>query len=265
MRIAKFKTDQNQFARYGIVEDDSVTPIEGDIFGEWKKNSYTLKLEDVTLLAPVMPPNIIALGFNFIDHAKESKDKVPKNPAFFLKSTSALNNPFSDIILPEMAPSNVDYEAELAIIISKQAKNIKEEEVKDYILGYTCANDVSARDCQFSDPQWARGKSFDTFAPMGPWIETEIENPDNLKMQSRVNGKVMQDANTSMFVYNIPKVVSFLSQCMTLFPGTVILTGTPSGCGFARKPPVFLKEGDVVEVEIEQIGTIRNKVSQESR
>ena len=264
MRIAKFNTEQNKFARYGIVEDDSITPIEGDIFGEWKKNSYSLALNDVMLLAPIDPVNIVALGFNYKEHAKESKDKVPQQPAFFLKSTSALNHPLSNIIIPAMAPDNVDYEAELAIVIAKEAKNISEKEAKDHILGYTCANDVSARDCQFSDPQWTRGKSFDTFAPLGPWVETEIENPDNLKIQSRLNGKIMQDANTSMFVFNIEKIVSYLSHCMTLLPGTVILTGTPAGCGFARKPPVFLKEGDTIEIEIEKIGILKNTVVKES-
>jgi len=155
----------------------------------------------------------------------------------------------------------VDYEAELVIVIGKKAKNVETNEVKNYILGYTCANDISARDCQIRiDKQWARGKSFDTFCPLGPWIVTELDDPDNCRIFSCLNGEVMQDSNTSDLISDIKEIVSYCSKNFTLYPGTIIMTGTPEGVGFARKPPVFLKPGDVIEIEIEGIGKLSNKV-----
>jgi len=159
-----------------------------------------------------------------------------------------------------MAPDEVDYECELAIVMGKAAHNVVEDEALDYVLGYTCSNDVSARDCQLRlDMQWARGKSFDTFAPLGPCIQTEMD-PDHARVCTRLNGQVMQDSNTSDLIFSCRKLVSYLSHCMTLLPGTVIMTGTPAGVGFTRKPPVFLRPGDVVEIEIEGIGVLRNRV-----
>lgn len=258
MRIARFKTRDNK-TRYGVVEKNSVNLIKGDILGEWRKTDNFIELHDVTLLAPIIPPNLLAIGRNYKAHAQEGGDDIPKEPILFIKATSTINNPDSPIILPTMAPNEVDYEAELAIVIGKSAKNISDKETHNYVLGYTCANDVSARDCQRNDAQWARGKSFDTFAPLGPWIETEL-NPDNCNICSRLNGKVMQKANTSQLIFNTSYLISYLSKCMTLLPGTVILTGTPAGCGFAQKPPVWLKPGDMIEIEVENIGVLRNTI-----
>lgn len=260
MRIARFKTKDNRLL-YGIPEGSSIKVIEGDIFGEWKKTKCVLSLDDVKLLAPVEPPNIIALGLNYKEHAKESNENVPAAPVVFLKAISALNHPDASIVLPRMAPNEVDYEAELAVIIGKMAKDIAEEDAPGYILGYTCGNDVSARDCQLRlDKQWARGKSFDTFAPLGPWIETEL-NPNDCEVILRLNGKVMQESSTSLMIFNVPYIVSYLSRCMTLLPGTAIMTGTPSGVGYTRKPPVYLRAGDRLEVEIKGIGVLRNMVT----
>ena len=159
-----------------------------------------------------------------------------------------------------MAPDEVDFEAELAVVIAKKAKNIETVEVDDYILGYTCANDVSARDCQKKlDKQWARGKSFDTFCPTGPWIETDLD-PQNCKISSVLNGVVMQKSNTADMIFSVKEIVSYLSKNMTLKPGTIILTGTPEGVGFARKDPIYLKDGDEIEIKIEGIGSLPNRV-----
>ncbi|MDD3928099.1 MAG: fumarylacetoacetate hydrolase family protein, partial [bacterium] len=168
-----------------------------------------------------------------------------------------------DILLPKMAPHEVDYEAELAIVIGRTCRNVPEYEALDYVLGYTCGNDVSARDCQMKqDTQWARAKSFDTFCPLGPWIETELD-PDGLDIVSRLNGETMQSSNTSDMLFDCRYLVSYCSRIATLQPGTVIMTGTPSGVGFSRKPPVFLRPGDKIEVEIEGIGTLCNGVRAE--
>ena len=161
-----------------------------------------------------------------------------------------------------MAPNEVDYEAELVIVIGRRAHNISENDASQFILGYTCGNDVTARDCQRDDGQWTRGKSFDTFAPLGPWIETQL-NPDTCNIRCRLNGRVMQDSNTKDLIFNSRQLVSYLSRCMTLLPGTVIMTGTPAGVGAARKPPVFLSNGDSIEVDIEGIGVLRNPVVNE--
>ncbi|HOJ41070.1 MAG TPA: fumarylacetoacetate hydrolase family protein, partial [bacterium] len=198
------------------------------------------------------------------DHARESGQPLPEAPVIFLKATSSLTGHLSPIVLPAVAPSAVDYEAELVVVIGRKARNVSEEEARNYIFGYTCGNDVSARDCQLKiDRQWARGKSFDTFAAIGPWIETELE-PSRLKIRLLLNGAVMQDSSTADMIFNVPRIVSYLSRQMTLLPGTIIMTGTPSGVGFARKPPVFLKPGDVVEVDIQGIGVLKNYVTSEN-
>jgi 2-keto-4-pentenoate hydratase/2-oxohepta-3-ene-1,7-dioic acid hydratase in catechol pathway len=171
--------------------------------------------------------------------------------------------PDDPILLPVAAPDQVDYEAELAVVIGKSARHVREEDALDCVLGYTCANDVTARDCQAREGQWARAKSFETFGPLGPWIETELD-PANLRVTGRLNGKTMQDADTSLLLFGVRRLISYLSMGMTLLPGTVLLTGTPAGCGFARKPPVWMKPGDVYEVEIAGIGVLRNPVVRES-
>ncbi|HOK55935.1 MAG TPA: fumarylacetoacetate hydrolase family protein [bacterium] len=262
MKFLRFFKDGKEF--YGIFKKNRIYAINWEGFTkEFKETGQIFSPEEIKFLPPCNPPNIIALGLNYKEHAEEGWEKVLSEPVIFLKATTSLTGHLSPIILPEQAPDEVDYECELVIVIGKKCKNIEEKEAKDYIFGYTCGNDVSARDCQLKkDKQWARAKSFDTFCPIGPWIETEIE-PTNLSIKTILNGKIMQNSNTSKMIFNPYKIVSYLSKQMTLLPGTIILTGTPSGVGFARKPPVFLKEGDIVEVEIEGIGTLKNFVIKE--
>jgi 2-keto-4-pentenoate hydratase/2-oxohepta-3-ene-1,7-dioic acid hydratase in catechol pathway len=263
MRIVRYQQG-NQLPAYGILEPpERIVPIKGDIFYLWERGQRSLELEQVRLLAPVEPPNVLAIGLNYRSHAAESGARIPSAPVLFLKATTSVIGPEEPIRLPAMAPDEVDYEAELVIVIGRRARNVPEAQVPDYVLGYTCGNDVSARDCQLRlDAQWARGKSFDTFAPLGPWIETELD-PDNCPIRTRLNGDLMQDSNTNDLIFSTRQLVSYLSRCMTLLPGTVIMTGTPSGVGFPRNPPVFLRPGDVVEIEIEGIGTLRNEVEKE--
>jgi len=261
MRIVRFEEDSK--AAYGVLEGKTIDVLQGTPFGEITRAGRAVELDDVKLLAPVEPPNIMALGLNYKQHAIESKMEMPDHPLMFIKASTALNGPGEPIVLPRVAPSEVDYEAEFCIVIGRRAKHVPEADALDYCLGYTCGNDVSARDVQLRlDGQWARGKSFDTFCPLGPWIETDLD-PDNAAIRLRLNGRVMQESNTSDLIFNCSRIVSFLSDCMTLQPGTVIMTGTPSGVGFARKPQVFLKPGDTVEVEIDGIGTLVNPVEAE--
>jgi len=220
------------------------------------------------LLAPIVPSNILALGINYKKHGDETAMSYPEQPILFIKATSSVTGPDSPIVLPAAGPDSVDYEAELAVVIGRQAKNIAPADAMDYILGYTCANDVSARDWQFDKQkgQWARGKSFDTFCPLGPWLVTrnEIGDPGNLSIRALLNGEVVQEAKTSEMIFDIPAIISNLSRSMTLLPGTVILTGTPEGVGFTRQPPLFLKDGDTIAVDIESVGTLTNQVVKEA-
>lgn len=262
MKIVRYQKNGKVF--YGKFENEQIFPIEGDVFGDFKLITEPIKREEVKLLAPVNPPDIIAIGLNYRKHAEEGGFSFPKKPVIFLKTTSSVIGPEEKIIVPQMAPDEVDYEAELSIVIGKKAKNIEVEEAGDYIFGYTCSNDVSARDCQLRlDQQWARGKSFDTFCPLGPWIETELAEPDRCRIISRLNGKIMQDSNTSDLIFSTKELLSYCSKNFTLYPGTVIMTGTPEGVGYTRKPPVFLKPGDTIEIEIERIGKLINLVSRE--
>ena len=261
MHIVRFLTVNNQ-TLYGVWEgEQGVRVIAGDPFGIWAVSDTVFRLEQVTrILPPVSPPNIIAIGLNYRAHAEEGGMPIPEAPVIFLKSTNALNSTDRPIILPKSAPNEVDYEAEVALVIKKTAFEVSEEEASDYLLGYTAANDVSARDCQIKlDKQWARGKSFDTFCPLGPFIETEMD-PDHVRVTCRLNGQVMQDSTTEDLIFNCRFLVSYLSQQVTLYPGTVILTGTPSGVGFARNPQIFMRDGDRVEVEVEGVGILSNSV-----
>lgn len=251
---------------YGVFRGEEVyllndTPLSTSA----KETGVAFPLREVKVfLPPVEAPNIIALGQNYLEHAKESKLEPPTAPVIFFKSTSSLTGHLNPIVLPAEAPSQVDYEAELTVVIGKKCKHVPLEKAKDVIFGYTCGQDVSARDCQVKlDRQWARGKSFDTFTPIGPVIETEL-NPDNLRIQLKLNGKTMQDGRTRDLIFSVFHVVSYLSRQMTLLPGTLIMTGTPSGIGFSRKPPIFLKPGDRVEVAIEGIGVLENSVVMEN-
>ena len=216
----------------------------------------------VTVHAPIVPSKLVCVGLNYKDHAAESNMPVPTSPITFSKYVTSVTGPGQPIALPT-GSSQVDYEAELAVVIGKRSKGVEVEKAFESVLGYMNLNDVSARDFQFSDGQWQRGKACDTFAPMGPYIVTkdEIADPHKLRVQCRVNGRTLQDSTTEQLVFGVDALVSFLSQTVTLEPGDVIATGTPPGVGFARKPPIFLQDGDVVEIEVEGLGILSNPVS----
>ena len=207
------------------------------------------------------PSKIICLGKNYAEHAKEGGFENPEKPLIFCKTPNALNGPFDPIILPKSS-GQVDWEVELAIIIAKEGKRINRTDAFDYIAGFTVMNDVSGREAQFSDTQWFRGKSFDSFAPTGPVIVTvdEIGDVNNLRLTAKVDGVIMQDGNTRDLIFDIPDIIENISEDITLFPGDIISTGTPAGVGIFRDPPVVLKPGNVVECHIEKIGSIINKV-----
>jgi 2-keto-4-pentenoate hydratase/2-oxohepta-3-ene-1,7-dioic acid hydratase in catechol pathway len=247
---------------FGIQERAEVQPCVGDPFVGLERKGTALPVEGLELLNPVDPPNVICIGLNYKRHVEESEVPFPEVPQIFLKPTTAVCGPEDAIIRPLQDPEKVDYEVELAVVIGQKAKHVSASDAAKVILGYTVANDVSARGAQFGDIQWARGKSYDSFCPLGPCVETEA-NADALDLTCRVNGRTLQSSNTSDMIWSATQLVSFISVCMTLLPGTVILTGTPEGVGFPRTPPVFLKEGDVVECEIEGIGLLRNPVASE--
>ena len=215
--------------------------------------------------APVpRPGKLICIGLNYKDHAAESRMAIPEKPVVFSKFSSAVIAPGEPVVLPQQS-KQVDYEAELAVVIGRRARNVSADRAYDYVLGYTALNDVSARDFQFGDGQWQRGKSCDTFAPMGQTIVTTdaIPDPHKLSIKLTLNGETMQDSNTDQMIFGVPRLIEFLSETITLEPGDVIATGTPSGVGFARKPPVFLKAGDQMEVLIEGMGGLGNPVVEE--
>jgi 2-keto-4-pentenoate hydratase/2-oxohepta-3-ene-1,7-dioic acid hydratase in catechol pathway len=230
--------------KYGIIKGDKVITFESEGF-----DSYNL--EEVKLLPPCLPTKAICVGLNYRDHIEEMGDKEPAEPTLFIKPSTAVIGSDDFIVLPEMS-ERVDYEGELAVVIGKKAKYVSEKDALDYVLGYTIANDVTARDLQAKDGQWTRAKSFDTFLPIGPWIETDLD-PSSLDITTYVNGEVKQKSNTKHLIFNVPKLISFISHIMTLNPGDVILTGTPSGVG-------PLKSGDIVTIEIEGIGKLTNRV-----
>jgi 2-keto-4-pentenoate hydratase/2-oxohepta-3-ene-1,7-dioic acid hydratase in catechol pathway len=233
-----------------------------------EKRDATISVEDVTILPPVpLPPKIVCLGLNYRDHIKEQNKKISSEPVIFMKPRTAVIGSEQPIIRPSFV-KQLDYEAELAIVIGRKGKDIPVSHAKEYIFGFTVLNDVSARDIQFKDKQWTRGKSFDTFAPMGPCITTanQIENPNNLQIRTRVNGELRQNSSTKNMILNVYEVVNYLSVVMTLELGDIIATGTPAGVGVFMKPkPKFLSAGDVVEIEIEGIGILRNNVAESER
>ncbi len=251
MKIARFAF-QGKVA-YGIVDPGrgEVRELADPPFGGIRETGTVKALADVRLLAPVVPSKIVAIGLIYRDHAKEMGTKIPEEPLIFLKAPSALNDPGGDVVYPR-ASKPVDYEAELAVVIGKKAKDVTAEEARSMILGYTCFNDVTARDLQAKDVQYARSKGFDTFAPIGPWVETDLD-PSALSIRCLVNGQVRQDSNTREMSESIFSLVEHISHVMTLLPGDVIATGTPPGVG-----PV--KAGDVMTVEIEGIGSLTNRV-----
>jgi len=239
--------------KYGIIEkNNEVREIKGSIFNKYEILEKIYSLSEIKYLPPIVPTKIIALGLNYFDHANEFKMKIPEEPLIFLKPPSAVIGHKECIIYPNMS-KHLDYEAELGIYIKNRIRNIEPKDVYQNILGYSCFNDVTARDLQKKDGQWSRAKSFDTFAPIGPYIVTDLE-PNNLKIELRKNGQVKQQSSTSNMIFKVDKIVSFISQIMTLNPGDVIVTGTPSGVG-------ELQVGDIVEVEIKGIGILENQVS----
>lgn len=217
--------------------------------------------DSIEFLPAVYPSKILAIGRNYADHAAEGGAELPKAPLLFNKLPSALSAHNAPIVLPTIS-AQVDYEAELAVIIGRRAKQVSEAEALDYVFGYSLINDVSARDLQYGDKQWTRGKGLDTFAPLGPFITTrdEVADVQSLKIEGVLNGQVMQSSNTAKMIFSVAYLVSYLSQGITLEPGDVIASGTPDGVGIFRQPPVLLKPGDVFEVKIEKLGTLRNPV-----
>ncbi len=249
MKILRYLKDGK--TSYGVLQDDMVYQIEGDIYGDFTIKEQGVPFSSVKVEVPCEPTKIVAVGLNYSDHAKEFGGEQLPDPIIFLKPTTSLLADGETIIRPANS-KRVDYEAELGVVIKKTAKAVSKEEAADFILGYTCANDVTARDLQKKDGQWTRGKGFDTFCPVGPWIETDI-CPDNLTISLTLNDAVKQQGNTNMMMFNAAELVSYISGIMTLLPGDIIITGTPAGIG-------PMAEGDRVCVKIEGIGTLTNYV-----
>ncbi|MBQ7525782.1 MAG: fumarylacetoacetate hydrolase family protein [Abditibacteriota bacterium] len=261
MRFYRFKTAKYPEGTYGVsASGGKIEVVKGGLFDPVEKTGDTVETSEIESYLPLTtPPNIVAVGMNYKDHAAELGLPLPKSPLIFLKSTAAMNAHMGNILIPGNYPDGNDYEAELCVIIGKAAKNVSESEAPEYIFGYACGNDVTNRQAISEDGQWARGKSFDTFAPIGPFIETEYDSRGK-RIVSRYNGEIMQDDNTDGMVFDIPYLVSYISRQMTLLPGTVIMTGTPFGVGYWRDPRVQLRPGDLCEVEIEGLGCLRNTV-----
>lgn len=281
MRLVTFQAG-NAASQVGVLVDDEVLPLDAEKYPDMiaflsggpsalaeaegvshrSQSAGKCRLQDAKLLAPVLRPSkIIAVGLNYLDHAMETKMEIPKSPVIFAKFTSSINGSDAPVVLPKDDPQG-DYEAELAVVIGRTAKTVSESEAMNYVAGYMPLNDVSARRWQFADKQWVRGKSCDTFCPTGPWLTTRdsITDPHALSIRMRVNGEVVQNSNTSNLIFRIPKLIEFISEAITLEPGDIIATGTPDGVGVFRKPPVFLKAGDIMEVDIEGLGILRNHV-----
>jgi len=243
----------------GLAEVASL--LNGAPSGSNRGRTTAYSLDSIEFLPAVYPSKILAIGRNYADHAAEGGADLPNAPLLFNKLPNSLSAHHAPIVLPSIS-EQVDYEAELAVVIGRTGKRVTEDTALDHIFGYSLIDDVSARDLQFGDGQWTRGKSLDTFAPLGPFITTrdEIEDVQSLKIEGLLNGQVMQSSNTSKMIFKVAYLVSYLSQGITLEPGDVIATGTPDGVGIFRKPPVLLKPGDVFEVKIEKLGTLRNPV-----
>jgi len=256
MRIVRFQTQDGKKPKYGWLLGDKVGEISGNIYGRYIRQDAKTPLAEVRLIQPCEPGKIVCVGRNYVEHAKELGNEVPKVPLIFMKPPSAIVPSGEAIVLPPQS-NQVEHEAELVMVIGKRGRHIRAEEAKKHILGYTIGNDVTARDLQNSDGQWTRAKGFDTFCPFGPWIDTEFD-PSDAVVTCRVNGQMRQMASTRDMVFNVGVLIAFISSVMTLEPGDLIFTGTPSGVG-------ELKDGDEVTVEIEGLGMIRNKVKAEAR
>ncbi|MCT1389053.1 fumarylacetoacetate hydrolase family protein [Peribacillus frigoritolerans] len=285
MKIATFSVQTEQ--HIGLVKDDQIISLTAlcpeefpacikkfiergselrsraeQIIEQRVNDDAIFKLSEVNILPPIAKPDkIICVGLNYFDHCKESGMEPPESPVIFSKYANAIAGHNDAIEIP-INSTAVDFEAELAFVIGREAKRVSEEEADDYVFGYTIMNDISARDLQFQDGQWSRGKTADTFAPFGPVIVTkdEVGDPHNLEISLELNGEIMQDSNTSNLIFTVPKIISFLSQSMTLMPGDLIATGTPPGVGMGRNPKIWLKNGDRMNVSIEKIGTLSNHV-----
>ena len=237
--------------RYAVIEGDKARLIEGTVFDKFALTDEVYPLSSVRLLAPSEPSKVVCVGLNYAEHARETNMPVPDEPIFFIKPSTSVIGPGEAIIYPKMT-KRMDYEAELGAVIKKQMKNVSPAQVRNYLLGYTCLNDVTARDLQRKDGQWTRSKSFDTFCPIGPWVVNDID-PNNVDIELYLNGKRRQASNTKEFVFKMEDLLSFISRVLTLLPGDVVATGTPSGIG-------PMKRGDQVEVRIQGIGGLKNPV-----
>lgn len=249
MKIVRF--EHGDHIKFGILQGEEIRVMYGDIFDEYQISEEALPLKTVKLMSPCSITKAVCVGLNYHGHAREMNLELPIEPLIFLKPSSTLNHPDGNIEYPSIS-SDLHFEAEFAIVIKKKAKNVKVQDAADYILGYTCANDVTARDIQIRDGQWTRGKSFDTFLPLGPCIETDID-AGNINIKLFLNDELKQSSNTGDLIFRVPEVVAFVTEVMTLYPGDVILTGTPSGVG-------SMQVGDVVTVELEGIGRLSNTI-----
>ncbi len=264
MHILRFMDDTNEVCYGTDFREDRALLLSGDLFTGFHKTGEVIKVKKI--LSPVTPPAVFCIGINYRAHAAETGMQLPDYPVVFMKNPASVIGHRMPIVLPASCrdPLQVDYEVELAVIIGKSAKNVPVEKALDHVAGYAVANDVSARTWQANAGarQWIRGKSFDTFCPLGPMLVTpeDVPDPDKLAIRCVLNGQVMQDSNTSDMIFSTRELISYLSEDTTLLPGTVILTGTPSGVGFTRNPPVFLKPGDELEMTIEGLGTLINTV-----
>ncbi len=270
MRISQY--DEDGVLRLGLVEGEGLYPcgFQGDMIDIIMKTPHldpsgkAIPIDHVRFLSPVSRPSkIVAIGLNYRDHVRESKGTIPESPLVFAKFPNSLAAHQQPIVWDANVTRKVDFEAELAVVMGKTVARISESEAMDAVFGFTCGNDISARDLQFGDGQWVRGKSLDTFCPLGPWIVTadEIPDPHALSISCAVNGTIMQDSHTSQMIFRIPNLISYLSRHFTLFPGDIIMTGTPHGVGAFREPSVYLQDGDEVTVSIEGIGRLSNTCS----
>lgn len=267
MKIQRYADAQGRVGFARILEDGTGEVLTGSLADGFAATGEPADIAKV--LAPVEPAAIFCTGLNYRKHAIETGARIPQHPILFMKAPSAVQHPGDAIRIPTaLASSQVDFECELAVVIGRTAKNVRREDALRHVAGYTCANDVSARDwqVQWGGSQWCRGKTFDTFAPLGPWLVTpdEIPDPNALKIRTVLNGQTMQEDSTADMIFDVPSLIAFFSGSTTLRPGTVLLTGTPSGVGMARKPPVWLQPGDVVTIEIEKIGALTNPVALEA-
>jgi len=267
MRIARFISDDGNIVTGELLKDDTARVLKGNFADGFDPTRFQAQV--TKLLAPLVPTDILCIGLNYREHAAESGSSIPTNPVLFIKAGNTLNNPGDPVPIPRRSQM-IDYEGELAVIIGKPAKHVSRERALDHVFGYCIANDVSARDWQreksLGGGQFARGKSFDGFCPLGPWITTkdEVPDPNKLRLKTFLNGQVMQDNSTADMIFDVPALIESLSSTMTLRPGTILLTGTPQGVGFARTPPVWMKAGDRVAVEIEKLGRLENPVTAEA-